>query len=364
VPESQLVLSGQRRRRVDRLFRIGRATLRNLRAIWREFHRPILVFLLAIFGGGWLYGELLAGAGYPRLPYIDLPYTMLALMILETPTDLPSEPKLIIFWYLMPVVAAYVAGRGVFDIFRLFFRPNAHRNAWEEAVASTFRNHVIVLGVGHLGTRVIRALVAMGFDVVAIDYQSAPEKVEELNRRRVPLIVGDGRLVGTLENAAVRNARALLVCTSNDHMNLEVTMRARDLNPDLRIVVRMWEDHFAAQIRRFMNVEAVLSTTNLAAPVFAGAALGIEITQTMTINDVDYSMIRLKVTPGSFLDGASVGSLQDEHDMDIVLHSENDHVDVHPPRGTVVHAGDTLVIFALHNKITDVVARNQRPCPA
>jgi Trk K+ transport system NAD-binding subunit len=136
-------------------------------------------------------------------------------------------------------------------------------------------------------------------------------------------------------------------------------MRARDLNPDLRIVVRMWEEQFAAQIRRFFDVQAVMSTTDLAAPSFAGSALGIEITQTLVIGDTEYSLIRLEVTPGSFLDGKTIGALEGEHAMDIVLHGQADDVQVHPRDDAQVHAGDTLVLFARHNKIMDVVARNQ-----
>jgi len=72
-------------------------------------------------------------------------------------------------------------------------------------------------------------------------------------------------------------------------------------------------------------------------------------------------MIRLEVAPGSFLDGAAIGMLQQENDMDIVLHGPNEgEVQVHPASDVLVQAGDTLVIFARHSKITDVVARNQR----
>jgi len=337
-----------------------RAVWRNVRTIWREFRLPLVVLLLALFGGGWLYGELWVRAGHERIPYADLPYTMLALMILESATEMPREPQLIIFWYLMPLIALYVAGRGVLDFINLFYRNDARHNSWEEAVASTYWDHIIVLGVGHLGTRVIRALVSMGFEVVAIDQQSNTEKRAELDRLHVPLVLGDGRLETTLDKAGIRKARALIVCTSNDHMNLEVTMRARDLNPDVRIVVRVWEDHFARQIQRFMNVAAVLSATDLAAPVFASAALGIDITQTLDINGVDYSMIRLQVAPDSFLDGQTVGALQEAEDMDIVLHNHDGQVTVHPAPETVVRAGDIVVIFAQHSKVIDVVARNER----
>jgi voltage-gated potassium channel len=347
-------------RQANRQWRMARASWRNAQVLWRKFRVSLIVFLVAIFGGGWLYGELWVRAGYTPKPYIDLPYLMATIMIVSAPDNLPPEAPLVAFWYVMPLIGAFVAARGITDFFNLFLKPSEHRSAWEEAVASTYRHHVIVLGVGHLGTRVVRALVAMGFDTVAIDQRTDPEKDAELDRLGVPLVVGDGRLATTLDTAGIRQAQALIVCTSNDHMNLEVTMRARDLNPSIRIVVRMWDDRFAEQIQRFMNVEAVLSTTDLSAPSFAAYALGIEITQTFNIDGGDYSMVRLTVTSGSFLDGQAIGVLQDSENLDIVLYSHGGDPQVHPDNNTVVRAGDTLVIFAQHSKITDVVSRNQR----
>ncbi len=318
------------------------------------------MFLLAVLLGGYVYGELLVAAGYPRIPYIDLPYTMLSLMILQPPGEPPPQPQLIAFWYIMPLLSVYIVGRGTVDFVRLFFNRNERRNAWEEAVASTYRNHVIVMGVGHLGLRVVRSLAQMGFEVVGIDQNIRPESAAELARLSVPLVAADGRLPSTLKTAGLRHAQAFIVCTSNDHLNLEATMRARDLNRDIRIVVRVWDSQFAEQISRFMNVEAVLSASDLAAPAFAGSALGIEITQTLNVHGVEYSMIRLYVEAGSFLDGETIENLQQKHDMDIVLHGQGDSLQVHPSHENTVRPGDTLVIFAQHHRVTEIVSRNRR----
>jgi Trk K+ transport system NAD-binding subunit len=336
-----------------------RAAWRDTMALWREFRVPFMLFVLASIAGGYLYGELHVMAGYERIPYSDLPYIMVALMVLETPIDLPREWYLIAFWYVLPPLFLYIVGRGAIDFVRLFFNRSERRNAWEEAVASTYRNHVIVLGVGHVGLRIARTLARMGFEIVAIDLNVTPEKDDELSGLGIPAIVGDGRLPTTLEKAGLLNARALIVCTSNDHVNLEVTMRVRDMNPNIRIVVRMWDDQFAAQLKRFMGVEAVLSASDLAAPVFAGVAVGVEITQTMHINNVDYSMIRLHVEPNSFLEGETVGKLQDDNNMDIVLHGRDGKVEVQPDNNMVVRGGDTLVIFARHDKVIHIVERNR-----
>lgn len=363
MPYSQILIPQGRSRR-DRWRRTFRAMWHDTAALLIEFRLPLLTFIAATFGGGWLYGELYYLARGERIAYIDLPWMMTALMVFEPIDDkVPPEPTLIIFWYLMPILAVYVIGQGAVDFVRLFFNRGDRRDAWEEAVASTYRNHVIIVGLGHVGERVLDTLVGMGFDVIAVDH-SVPEELDRrLNTLGVPSIIGDGRSVDALEKAGIRRAGSLIVCTSNDHINLEVIMRARDLNPNLRIVSRMYDPQFSRQLNRFLGVEATLSSSDLSAPAFAGAAVGIEITQTLTINGVEYSMIRLDVADGSVFDGSTIDQLQDDFNMDIVLHGRNAEMDVHPEGAIDVAAGDTLVIFAEHRRVIEIVSRNRAQLP-
>jgi voltage-gated potassium channel len=358
---ARLIRPVTRRRRLALIVRKLRASWRDTTALWREFRTPVLLFLFVIFVGGFIYGELYSRT-YADVDYaLDVrPYIMLQLMIMEPPSDVPAEWYLIVFWYLMPPVGVFILGLGAADFLRLFFNRHERRDAWGEAVASMLRNHVIVFGAGHVGLRVIRELAAMEFDVVVIDNAPDPGVEDELERLDVPLILGDGRVTGTLEKAHLRHAQAFVACTGNDHINLEVVMKARDMNPNIRIVLRAWDTEFANQIERFLGVQSVLSSSDLSAPVFAGAAVGIEIAQTLKVNDVEYSMVRLTVMPGSFMDGSTVGKLQTENQMDIVLYSRAENVDVQPDRAMIVQAGDVLVIFARHDRILDMIARNRR----
>jgi Trk K+ transport system NAD-binding subunit len=328
--------------------------------LWGEFRGAILAFLLVIVGGGFLYGELWVRAGYTRLPYIDLPYIMLGFMVFQPHTGVLPNSELMVFWYTMPLLALLIVGRGAADFVRLFFNRSERRNAWEEAVASTYRNHVIILGIGHVGLRVARTLCGMGFEVVGIDQKVKPEIDEELSALGIPVIAGDARLPQTLEKAGLRQAQSFIACTASDQTNLEVIMRVRDMNPNVRIVARMWDDHYTKQMKHFMGVQEVHSTSDLSAPIFAGSAVGIEITQTLMVDGVEYSMIRLKVEAGSFLESATIGQLQRDNNMDIVLHGRGGHIDVQPDQGLVVQGGDTLVIFARHDRVIDLVERNRR----
>ncbi|HEX2619668.1 MAG TPA: TrkA family potassium uptake protein [Phototrophicaceae bacterium] len=348
------------KRRSSRIIRFLRAVQRDSSALLNEFRNPLMVLVLTLVGGGFLYRELMGIAGQPQPPLYDMPYIMLALMVLQPPFAIPTEPYLIIFWYLMPFIAVYVVGRGASEFIQLFFNRSERRDAWEEAVASTYRNHIIVMGVGHVGMRVTRTLVQMGFEVVVIDQELSPELDVELSELNAPAIVGDARQTLTLDKAGLPFADAFIACTSNDLTNLEAIMAVRELNPDVRIVARMWDDRYSRHLRQFMGVDAVLSSSDLSAPVFAGSAVGIEITQTLMVHGKEYSMIRLTVEAGSFMDGNTVKELQDKYKIDIVLHGQDGEVEVHPEGLIRIQAGDILVVFASHEQITDLVARNRR----
>jgi Trk K+ transport system NAD-binding subunit len=358
-PYAQVIVPPIRQRPLSRFVRLVRAVGRDTFALMREFQRPLIAFVLATVGLGLLYWWLMGQVGVEQPPLHNMPYIMLALMVLETPIDVPTQPQLIVFWYLMPLIAVYVIGRGVTDFVRLFFNRGERRAAWEEAVVTTYRNHIIVMGAGNVGMRVTRVLTQMGFEVVMIDRSLPLERADELDRLDVPTIIGDARLAQTLEKAGLPHAEAFIACTSDDQINLEAIMGVRDMHPTIRIIARMWDARFAKQIKQFMGVNVVLSASELAAPVFAGAAVGLDITQTLTVNGREYSMIRMTVAAGAFMDGRTVGELQHKYDIDIVLYAREDMVDVHPPAAQVLTAGDTVVIFASHDRITDLVARNR-----
>ena len=169
----------------------------------------------------------------------------------------------------------------------------------------TYRRHIIVIGIGRTGLRIVRELWQMGFEVVAVDKEISKSAHESLRELDVPLIQGDARDGQVLESARLHQAEAAIVCTSDDYVNLEATMRLRDMNAEARLVTRMWDRRLAKQIENFLKVE-VLSASELAAPAFAGAAVGAEITQNLHIAGLEYSMIRLVCAP-RFLHGRQIG---------------------------------------------------------
>lgn len=220
------------------------------------------------------------------------------------------------------------------------------------------RNHIIVLGAGHVGLGVVTYLSKLGFPVVLIEQDVTSDLQTELEPLDVGLVVGDGRHPLVLQEAEIGSAQAFIACTSDDNINLEAIMAVREINKDIRVISRMWDDRFVRHARKFLNT-SVLSSSALSSPVFAGYGAGFEVSHTLLVNDKEYSMIKLIVEHGSFLEGRTVDQIQTKEHLDIVLHMGDHSAKVHPDGNTGLNAGDTIVLFALHKSILDLVERNQ-----
>lgn len=132
--------------------------------------------------------------------------------------------------------------------------------------------HVIVVGLGNVGYRTWDDLVPVGVEVVVVDAHADGEFVRALEHR-VPMIVGDSRLRATLHAAGVETAAAIVAATGDDAVNLAVALTARRLAPQLRTVVRVFDADFAQKLEQGALVDVAVSTSRVAAPTFAAAAL-------------------------------------------------------------------------------------------
>ncbi|MEU9474599.1 NAD-binding protein [Streptomyces sp. NPDC048191] len=140
--------------------------------------------------------------------------------------------------------------------------------------------HVVLLGLGKIGTRVLTRLRELNIPVVCVESEPEARGLATARRLRVPVVLGDVTQEGVLESAKIHRAYALLAVTSADTTNLEAVLYARNVRPDLRVVLRLYDDDFATAVYRTLRaayphaLTRSRSVTHLAAPAFAGAMLG------------------------------------------------------------------------------------------
>ncbi|MFF6785083.1 NAD-binding protein [Streptomyces sp. NPDC012510] len=143
--------------------------------------------------------------------------------------------------------------------------------------------HVVLLGLGKIGTRVLARLRELHIPVVCVEADPEARGLAEARRLRVPVVLGDVTQEGVLEAAKIHRAHALLAVTSSDTTNLEAGLYARSVRPDLRVVLRLYDDDFATAVYRTLRaahpgaLTRSRSVTHLAAPAFAGAMMGRQI---------------------------------------------------------------------------------------
>jgi Trk K+ transport system NAD-binding subunit len=135
---------------------------------------------------------------------------------------------------------------------------------------------IVVCGLGRVGARVLEYLRAAKLPVVVVDNKCKPD---DPRLRGMQLVTGDCRDRSVLEKAGVPGARGVLVMTNDDLVNISTTLQVRALGPEVRVVLRLFDQNLLEQIGQAISNIVVLSTSMLTAPVLGmmavtGAAMG------------------------------------------------------------------------------------------
>lgn len=118
--------------------------------------------------------------------------------------------------------------------------------------------HLIVCGSGQTALYTARELASVRRPLVLV--LDRPEEAKHARDQLpdVPLLIGDPAKDEILIQAGVQRATGLVACTDSDKENLVVTLTARQLNPNLRIVTRVMEVEGESKLRK-VGADAVVS---------------------------------------------------------------------------------------------------------
>jgi Trk K+ transport system NAD-binding subunit len=169
--------------------------------------------------------------------------------------------------------------------------------------------HVVVVGLGDLGTRIVRSLDRRGVPVVAVDIDESARGIAVARSRDVPVVVGDARRAATLRAAYVDTAQAVVVVTSGGATTIGIGFAARsiarpkDAQAPLRTVLRVYDRDLSRRIRREIPDSVGLSSSFLAAPWFAAAMIGQEVKATIPYRDRVLVLAELEIGENSRLVG-------------------------------------------------------------
>lgn len=171
-----------------------------------------------------------------------------------------------------------------------------------------FGGHVVVVGLGNVGTRVVGQLRDLGIPVICVDVDENARGVSLARRLGVPVVFGDATREDTMRSVSVANARALLVLTSSDVANLEAALLGRAGREDLRVVLRLFDDDLAERLEHSVGIAISRSVSRLAAASFAAAMVERQVIGTMSIGRSALMIAEVPVVAGSPLVGQPIAA--------------------------------------------------------
>ena len=339
--------------------RMFRVVVRDTTLLMREFQTALVVFTVAVLGGGILYYVIATQVDEPVQNLSEAIYTVLTLAFLQPPGDFPQSPFLEAFFFIMPLIGIGILALGLADFGYLFFNRRARSKEWEMAIASTLENHHILVGLGHLGFHVVQHLKgALDQPMSVIELDPSADLVKTVQDMDIPIIHDDASRPAALEAAGIKKASSIILCIQDDALNLKIALKARSLNPKIRAIIRVFDDDFAEALTDQFGFIA-LSGTGLAAPAFASAATDSEITRPVSIEGESLSLARIQINKGCKLDGQTVGSLEDGYNASVILVRSDGKSNFHPVDAHPIRAKDIIAVLGRPDILHDLIHDSQ-----
>ncbi|MEA2646468.1 MAG: hypothetical protein QOE92_1551 [Chloroflexota bacterium] len=207
----------------------------------------------------------------------------------------------------------------------------------------TNRGHFVVCGVGNIGFRVIEHLLSQGHEVTACDIPDDRGYVEPTRRLGVPLLAGDALVADNLRLLGVERARAVIATTENDVTNLEIALASRELNPEARLVARIFDTELAARAELQFGIHACRSVSSIAAPYFAAAALGSDVKTMIRHHEDLWLLAEARVEAGSEAAGKTHAWLE-EQEIKLMAVRNSDAESWHPDSNHVLNVDEELLV--------------------
>ncbi|MDY3563512.1 NAD-binding protein [Gemmata sp. JC673] len=169
---------------------------------------------------------------------------------------------------------------------------------------------VLLCGLGRVGLRVLESLRAAALPVVVIDLKTEPDDPRLCG---ATVLKGDCRRHELLERAGVKEARGIVIVTSDDLVNISTALLARKLNPTARVVVRMFNQNLITRFGGAVKNTVALSVSALIAPVMALTAVTGDALGAFRLDDGPRQISELLVTDDSELAGRPIADLALQH---------------------------------------------------
>ncbi|MEW5869274.1 MAG: NAD-binding protein [Chloroflexota bacterium] len=343
------------------LRRALRAQLRDTWVLLQESKTALLFFIALVLGGAlifyFFYTDPHTGES---IDFAEALYGTFTLVFFQGTLDFPHQWYLQLLFFVIPILGLVVAAEGVIRFGVALTNKQERGQKWQIAMASTYSGHVIICGMGKVGYRVTLELLKFDREVVAIEQDPQARFVEKARALGIPVIIADARRTENLVKAGVLQADAVIPCTNDELTNLDIALDARELNPQAKVVMRMFDPDLARRVEKGFGIHTAFSTSALAAPVFAAATMRVNVKASFYVNDVLLNISELVIQPGAQIEDWSVQQLEQSLDLSVVSYIESDASHLHPAPELPIKAGDAILVLASLDTLHRLDKMNRR----
>jgi len=270
-------------------------------------------------------------------------YGMYTQLFFEPTASLPRAPIARLVFWITPVLGVLLLVRGVVRVGASLFDVQERHKLWVKIMTDRMDNHVVVLGLGHVGVRIVESLKALGVEVVAIERSNADSFGTNIERLAVPVLYGDARQDDLLLQAGIARARSVICATDDDFVNLEVAIDSKRENPDIRVVMRVFDQRVATKIGTALALEETFSSAALAGPLIALRALS-EGVLAVYRESTGNLRVDMEITALEAWAGKTVADCEDAVDARIISTRKSEGASKRARHDTKIAKGDLVTL--------------------
>jgi Trk K+ transport system NAD-binding subunit len=223
---------------------------------------------------------------------------------------------------------------------------------------------ILIVGDDVLAERVCVELAAAGGTHVRVISPMNSERQEAFRRAGAAVTPHNADADESLLEAGVANAITILTLSGDDERNLSVALRARMLNPQIRVVLRQFGTKIGRKIEQNLPDSTVLSPAALSAATYAGAALDPGCFFGLRFPDaVDGAFVGFTHGLASTFDVADLTVAEAEAHLKMRIVALGDRRE--PVPDALIDASDTIVAFGpvIERRKTTVRAEDEERAP-
>jgi Trk K+ transport system NAD-binding subunit len=324
-----------------------RAQIRDAHVLLQESGSALLLFVSLVIGGAILFYIFYIDPDTGHsIAFSEALYGTFALLFFQDSLSFPNLWFLQILYFIIPILGLMVVADGVIRFGVALTNKKVRGQKWQIAMASTYNNHVILCGLGKVGYRVALELLRLEREVVAIELDPQGRFNEKAKALGIPVIIADARRTEHLYTAGIERAGAVIPCTNDELTNLDIALDARELNPDVKIVMRMFDPDLARRIEKGFGIHTAFSTSALAAPVFAAASMRVNVKSSFYVGDALVNISEMTISSNSKIEGWTIAKLENELDLSVVSLIANETSYLHPEPEARLQAGNKILVLA------------------